>query len=101
MQERAIAAEALKRLSDPDIRGQAKIEDVSKWSRRLVESTRKSGASNAEVIEAIEQHIARMDGHLKVIQRLHEAAIVPHTDLLNAEYESLEAKGWLLAEQRK
>ena len=100
-QEKAIAEEALKRLTDPEARGQDSVGDLAKWSRRLVEATRKSGASNADFVAAIEQHIARMDARVKAVRQLHEAALMTHCDLLDAEYEALEAKAWLLDEQRK
>ena len=100
-QEKAIAEEALKILTDPETRGQDNLGDVAKWSRRLVEATRKSGAANADVVAAIEQHVARMDVRLRAVKRLHEATIVTHRDLLNAEYEALEAREWLLDEQQK
>jgi hypothetical protein len=95
-QEKAIAEEALKLSTELENQGQLNVgrADVPKWSRRLVEATRKSGASKAEVAAAIEQHVSRMDNRLKVVKRLYEAVLVTHGDLLNAQYEALEARSW-------
>jgi hypothetical protein len=96
-QEKAIAEEALKLLTDLEKQGQlsAGQADLPKWSRRLVEATRKSGATKAEILAAIKQHVSRMNDRLKVVKRLHEAATVTQEVLLNAQYEALEATSWV------
>lgn len=95
-QEKAIAEVALKVLTDSGDHGQL---EVSRWSRRLVEATRKSGASKAEINAAIKQHVARTNRRLKIVQRLHEAAAVTLDDLLNAQYEALEAQSLAVESQ--
>src|SRR6478736_463168 len=62
-QEKALAEEALKSITALEAQGRLSIGlgAVPRWSRRLVEATRKSGASQAEVLEVIKQHVARME----------------------------------------
>jgi hypothetical protein len=95
-QEKAIAEQALL-ITDLEAQGQRNVgfRDVPRWSRRLLEATRKSGASQAEVTEAIKQHIARMEKRLAIVTKLHMAAAATQGDLLDAKYEAIEAQALL------
>lgn len=101
-QEKAIAEGALKLLTNLERQGQLNVgqADVPKWSRRLVDAIRKSGPSKAELLAAFEQHVSRMNARLQVVKQLHEAAAATQGDLLDAQYEALEARSWA-AEQRE
>jgi hypothetical protein len=67
----------------------------------LVDATRKSGATKAEVMQAIKDHLARMDERFSVVKRLNKAEAATQMDVLNAQYEAMEAKVWLEEEQAK
>lgn len=97
-QEKAIAEEALKLLTTLESQGQLNVTvgEVPRWSRRLVEATHKSGASQAEIAEAIKQHIGRMEQRLNRLKKLYEAQAATYGDVLNAKYEALEAQALAL-----
>jgi hypothetical protein len=59
-----------------------------------VDATRRSEASKAEILAALVQHVSRMNARLQVVKRLYEAATVTQGDLLDAQYEALEARSW-------
>ena len=101
MREKALAEKALTLITTLEQQGQVNpgLGDVPRWSRRLVEATRRSGANKAEVIAALKQHVARMDDRVQRVTRLYDAQAAVLGDVLNAEYEALEAKGWLYEEQ--
>ena len=60
--EMALAKEALQIARKLEEQARIDSNDVSIWSRRLVEATRKSRATKPEVVQAIKDHLARMDG---------------------------------------
>jgi hypothetical protein len=93
-QEVALAEEALKLITQSEMNGQASpgSHEASIWSRRLVEATRRSGATKPEIIEAIKQHSARMEERVSFVKRQHQAGGSTQVDVLNAQYEALEAK---------
>jgi len=97
-QEMALAEDALKFTTNLEARGQLSIGlgAVPRWSRRLVEATRRSGASHAELAEAIKQHVARMERRLDVVTKQQEAAVATYGEVLDAKYEVLEAQALLL-----
>jgi hypothetical protein len=100
-QEIALAKEALMLITQAEKQGQANLgsHDVPIWSRRLVEATRKSGATKTEVMQEIKDHLVRMDERVELVKALRQAARATQTDVLNAQYEALEARAWLAGEQ--
>jgi hypothetical protein len=73
--------------------------NASIWSRRLVEATRKSGATKADVLREINDHIARMDERVEIMKARQQSARAVETDVLSARYDALEARAWLAEEQ--
>jgi hypothetical protein len=96
-QQKSLAQNALQRATSLENQSQLDpgMRDVPRWSRRLVEATRKSGASKAEVAEAMKEHQARMDERLRRIKAKFDAAVVTEGVVWSAEYEALEAKMWM------
>ena len=101
--EIALANEALKHIAElqKQDQGSAGLQSIPVWSHRLVEATRKSGATKPEIIEAVKQHLARMDQRVVQAKRLYEAALGPRLDVLNAQFEAMEAKALLDEELAK
>jgi hypothetical protein len=101
-EEVALAKEALKVITRQEKEGLAVqgSNEVMIWSRRLAEATRKSGATKAEIIDAFKQYVARMDERVDIMKRLHQASTLGYMDLLNAQYEAMEAKLWLEEEEQ-
>ena len=93
-QEVALARAALKLITESEMKGEGSkgSHEASSWSRRLVEATRMSGATKPEIIEAIKQHSARMEERVGFVKRQHQAGQASQMDVLNAQYEALEAK---------
>jgi hypothetical protein len=69
--------------------------EASLWCRRFFEATRKSGAPESEVVKAIREYFGRMQERVGFVKRLHQAGAATQTDVLNAQYEALEAKARL------
>ena len=67
-QEIALAKEALQIATQLEKQGRTDSHNVSIWSRRLVEATRKSGATKPEVVQAIEDHLVRMDERVEIMK---------------------------------
>jgi hypothetical protein len=100
-QQKALAENALQVLTNLENQGRLDVGtgQVARWSRRLVEATRKSGATKAEAAEALKQHQARMDERVLRIQKRLESAKATQLDVWNAKYEALEAKMWIQEDQ--
>ncbi len=101
-QEIALAKAALQIFTKLD--GQGRTESGSNnvvgiWSRRLVEATRKSGATKPEVVQAIKDHLVRMEGRVEIMKARQQSARAVETDVLNVRYDALEARAWLAEEQ--
>jgi hypothetical protein len=100
-QEIALAKEALEIFTQLEQQGRADSDSVSIWSRRLVEATRKSGASKPDVVQALKDHIARMDQRVEIMKARRQSARTTMTAVLNAQYEALEARAWLAEEDKE
>lgn len=96
-QEAAVASEALTLLNRTDEQSLTSVEsrEVTMWSRRLVEATRRSGASKEDLSEILSQHLARVNKQRELIQRLYKHGVASRLDVLDAEYEALDAKSLL------
>jgi hypothetical protein len=66
-----------------------------------VEATRKSGASKPDVVQALKDHIARMDQRVEIMKARRQSARATMTAVLNAQYEALEARAWLVEEDKE
>ena len=100
-QEIALAKEALQVAKQLEKRAQTDSSNVSVWSRRLVEATRKSGATKPEVVQAIKDHLVRMDERVELMKARKQAARAVETEVLSARYDALEARAWLAEEQEE
>ena len=101
--EIVLANEAIKHIAELQKQGQGgpESQSIPVWSHRLVEATRKSGATKLEIVEALKQHLVRMDQHVAQVKRVYEARLAPRMDVLNAQFEAMEAKALLEEEQAK
>ena len=52
-------------------------------------------------MQAVKDHLVRMDQRVDVVKRLYQATAATWMDVLNAQYEAMEAKAWLEEEQGK
>lgn len=102
-QEMALASEALPVVTQLEKQGRSDpgSHAVSIWSRRLLEATRKSGATKAEVMQAIKDHLARMDERVEALKARQQSDRGTELEVLNARYDALEAKAWLAAAQKE
>ena len=67
--------------------------EIILWSRRRVDALRASGASKAELIAALEQHLVRTKEREARVKTQHtQGAGATRTDALAAGYERLEAE---------
>jgi hypothetical protein len=100
-QEMELAKEALTIFTQLEKQGRTDpgSHTVSIWSRRLVEATRKSGATKPEVVQAIKDHLVRMDERVEIMKARQQSARAVETDVLSARYDALEARAWLAGEQ--
>ncbi len=96
-QEMALARDALNLIAEyeKNVRATAGSNEAVIWSRRLVEAARKSGATKAEIIWTIKQHQARMSSRVALLRSYVQAGQATPIELLNGQYEALEAKAWL------
>jgi hypothetical protein len=100
-QEIAIAKAALEIDARLEQQGRADSGSASLWSKRMVEATRKSGATKAEIMQAIQAHLGRMEKRVELVKSQQRSARAIETDVLGARYDALEAKAWLAEEQAK
>ena len=100
-QEIALAKAALPIVTQLEKQGRTDSgsNSVSSWSKRLLEATRKSGATKAEVAKELSNHLLRMDERVEIMQARQQSARATETEVLNARYEALEAKAWLVEAQ--
>jgi outer membrane protein TolC len=95
----AVAKQALEIVKTLEKQGRIESGEVAIWSKRLVEATRKSGATKAEIVQAIKDHLARMDLLVEIMKQRQQSARGTALGVLNAQYDVLEAKAWLADEQ--
>ena len=100
-QEMELAKEALTIFTklEQQARTDPGSNSVCIWSKRLVEATRKSGATKPEVVQAIKDHLVRTDERVEIVKARQQAARAAETDVLSARYDALEARAWLAEEQ--
>jgi hypothetical protein len=100
-QEIALAKEALPVVTKPENQGRTDpgSHAVSIWSRRLVEATCRSGATKAEITQAIKEHLVRMNERIEIMKARQQSARATELDVLNARYEALEARACLAEQQ--
>src|SRR5207249_4536883 len=81
--QKVLAEQALKFITQLEQQGQIGLglRDVPRWSRRLVEATRKSGAKKPEIIEAVKQHLARMDDRVERLTKMYNTGVATHSDV--------------------
>ena len=98
-----VAEKALKMATELENNGQLLVglNEVPKWSRRLAEGVKRSGATRPLAIEAVKDHVARMERRLALMKKLNDAGIATPIDLYNGQYDVLEAKAWLEEESGK
>ena len=76
--------------------------DFILWSRRRVDALRASGASKAELIAALDQHLMRTKNREAGVKIQHtKDATASRIDVLAAGYERLEAEMWLNQEKAR
>lgn len=103
--QKGVAQKALEYIAAAEAAG--RIGDYSrgipKWSKRLVDATRESGAPKAELLEALKQHASLMDARAQRLAASLKAGSgnITFIDVWDAEYEALEARALLEAEQGK
>jgi hypothetical protein len=75
--------------------------EIILWSRRRVDALRASGASKAELIVALEEHLVRTKKREARVKTQHSTAHASRMDVLAAGYERLEAEMWLNQEKAR
>jgi hypothetical protein len=81
--------------------GRAEYSSFAVWDRRKLESLRRMGAGKAEIIAALEQHIAIVKAEEKIAQALVASAKGTEMDVLEARYRRMEAEIWLNEEKAR
>jgi hypothetical protein len=98
-----MSREALKQLDILYKRGELNRTDprFALWSRREVEALRASGAGNAELVAALEAYVRTMRARVKATEELVKRDQATRVDLLDAQYNTLEAEMWLNREKTR
>ena len=87
-----IARKALEMASALHIADRSDFATVKSWSLRVVNAERDSGG---DAIKAMQDHLDRMNGEVKILQAAKQAARATEVDILDAMYAVLEAEEML------
>ena len=74
-------------------------QQVSDWSVRTMDAERDAASDHVGHVAAVERHVTRKKKMETAAKRLLEAGDVNELDVANAQWNRLEAEGWLAEEK--
>ncbi len=106
---KALAAEQLKLARQAIVETEAmyknarldNLDRVAIWERRQVEALKASGVGKEELVSALEAYVKRMKNLAALAEARYQRASASHADVLEGQYQVLEAEMWLNQEKSR